>query len=73
MTDSTHIRIDKDTLGKLKALAGDKPVADLLREFVNGNRPSLEGLTLKDIAIYIGASQTAILKRLGELENVIRG
>lgn len=32
----THIRSDKDTLAKLKVLAGEKPVAQFLRDIATG-------------------------------------
>lgn len=34
--EGTHIRTDKDTLEKLRAIAGDKPVAQLLRDIAAG-------------------------------------
>ena len=73
MVDSTHIRIDKETLGKLKAMAnaGGKSLPAFLRDVANGNHTP-GTLTLDDIAIQIGASQSAIIKRLGELEAIIQ-
>ena len=71
MADSTHIRIDKATLGKLRNLAGDRSLADFLRSIANGKDDTGE-LTHKDLAIQIGASQSMIIKRLGELEATVK-
>lgn len=61
----THIRSDKDTLAKLKVMAGDKPVATFLRDLANGVEQTPVPVN------ELEALRKSVLKRLEKLENSI--
>ena len=69
MVESTHVRIDKDTLAKLRAMAPGGNVSAYLRDIANGRSPSL---TIYDLAAQVHAFQTTVLKELGVLGKAMR-
>ena len=71
MPKNTTIWTDSETLEKLRAMAPGGNVSAYLRSIASG-KDGTGGLTHKDLAIQIGASQSAILKRLGEMDALIQ-